>query len=340
MSAVMEDEVFFPVPKPTQLGAEHYDIKNQGETEEKQKEEANPKDANTDDEDSQQPTLKKQKTTRNVKEFDLLNDFDITHFMAVIFGCSGSGKSFLMKHFLHQMKQIKYWKKYYLISPTELLSHSFNCFDEDCIEEAFDEQWLKDLIQEKTDFILNQETQTYSAKKRKKLEPVLIIIDDCAADPRIRNSPALNKLFISGRHLNMGVALLMQNINARDSVPLPVRNNATLIVTGKPRKKKDREFLTREWFSSGNEKEGEQLLLDITNERYQFAVVNLQKYATSTSLYDFVYKIKAPAKQKNFKLEKKKAEPSKSKLTAKTGNIIATKTYEYLLFGNGFPSVF
>lgn len=336
----MEDEVFFPVPKPTQLGAEHYDIKNQGEKEEKPQEEEKAKDEEDDDDEEQSRPQKRQKTTSAVKEFDLLKDFDITHFMAVIFGCSGSGKSFLMKHFLHQMKKANYWKKYYLISPTELLSHSFDCFDEDCIEEAFDEEWLKDLIQEKTDFILNQETQAYSAKKRKKLEPVLIIIDDCAADPRIRNSPALNKLFISGRHLNMGVALLMQNINARDSVPLPVRNNATLIITGKPRKKKDREFLTREWFSSGNEKEGEQLLLDITNERYQFAVVNLQKYATSTTLYDFVYKVKAPDKQKNFKLEKKKVESSKKKLTAAMGEVIATKSYEYLLYGHGFPSVF
>lgn len=272
-----------------------------------------------------------------IREFELRKHFDVTHFMGVIFGCSGSGKSFLMKHLLCELKKINYWKEFYLISPTEKLSHSFNCFDKDNVKDEFDEGWLQGIIDEKVSKIKDQQKL---GVKNPRTKPTFIVIDDCAADKRIRNSPALNKLFISGRHFNMGVVLLMQNINARDSVPLPVRNNATLIVTGRPRKQKDREFLVREWFSMGSERDGEALLMDITSEQFQFAVLNLQQFASSTDLNQFVYKAKAPPTSRNFSLCKKtQTQP----YDQSQGTLMDKKVDKYLATGHntkGFSPFF
>lgn len=319
------------------------------------------------------------------KSFELEKDFNVEHLFALIFGCSGSGKSFLTRDFLYRLKKQGYWKEFYLISPTERLSHSFKAFTDTHVMDEFDEGWIWDNIIEprqerlrKRDLGIesNDEDEskmedkdggyldlkhrgcthndgvnevhtarlkkhseiptsysmdmlmdyggngasTYSeakksreqraiqlemeqkkaeeeaekARERKRpIKPVLIIIDDCAADPKLRKSQALNKLFISGRHLKIGVMILLQNINARDSVSPALRNNATLIVTARPRKQRDREYLVREWFSMGSEKEGEATLLELTEGDYNFVVVNLQKFARAKTLTDFIYRYKA-----------------------------------------------
>lgn len=221
-----------------------------------------------------------------------LKSIDKKHIYALIFGCSGSGKSYLTKDLLAQLAEDGYWKEYWLVSPTEHLSHSFGCFERDHVKDAFDEAWLMNLI--------NERVQKIRAKES--IKPCLIVIDDCAADARIRHSPALNKLFISGRHLKIGCFLLLQNVNPGDSVPPALRANATLLATARPRKQKDRAYIVKEWFSMNSEREGEQVLLDLTSGDHNFAVADLQKFAKAERLEDFISQYHANKVPASFKL--------------------------------------
>jgi hypothetical protein len=224
-----------------------------------------------------------------------LRSLDKKHVYGLVFGCSGSGKSYLTKDLLKQLHSGGYWEEFYLCSPTENLSHSFAMFDKTKIQEAFSEEWLQNFITERVQAV----------RDKKKLKPAMLVYDDCAADAKIRHSPALNKLFISGRHLKVGCFLLLQNVNAGDSVPPALRNNATLIVCARPRKQKDRQYIVREWFSMGSEKEGEEVLLQLTAGDHNFAVCNLQKFATATRLEDFITQYHASEVEKSFRLSSK-----------------------------------
>ena len=243
-----------------------------------------------------------------------LRSLDKKHIYGLVFGCSGSGKSYLTKDLLKQLHSGGYWEEFYLCSPTENLSHSFAMFDRTKIQESFSEEWLQNFITERVQ----------SVRDKKKLKPAMLVYDDCAADNRIRHSPALNKLFISGRHLKVGCFLLLQNVNAGDSVPPALRNNATLVICARPRKMKDRQYIVREWFSMGSEKEGEEVLLQLTAGDHNFAVCNLQKFATATRLQDFISQYHASEVEKSYKLsakvsgeamERKKADEKLHKMT-------------------------
>lgn len=239
-----------------------------------------------------------------------VREMDTNHMYALIFGCSGSGKSFLVKRLLYDMYKDKnsYWDEFFLISPTEDLSHSFGMFNKANVKDKFDEDWINEKILEPRIRMMKGKKRMSNGKKKgqQQLPNALIIIDDCASDPGIRHSEILNKLFISGRHMGIGCMLLLQNINPNDSIPPALRNNATLVATAKPRKLKDRQFIVREWFSMGNEREGEQALQSITSESYRFAVCNLQKFANANSLHDFIYTFKADKVPKSFKLHGKR----------------------------------
>lgn len=231
--------------------------------------------------------------------FDLDN-FDTHHMYCLVFGISGSGKSHVVRELLHKLNKKNYYRQFSLISPTENLSHSFKCFSKAMVQESFSDAYLREIIIERKKQIM---------QGSKSITPLMIVIDDCAADPSMRNSPALNELFISGRHINVGVIILLQNINARDSVPLPIRNNATLLLASRPRKHKDREYLVREWFSLSSEKEGQSLLESLTMQEYNFAVVDLQKFATASTYKDFVFQYRAKPHQPAFRLRNQGSMP-------------------------------
>ena len=213
-----------------------------------------------------------------------IEKFDHTHLMGLIFGCSGSGKTFLTRDLLYHINKHKYWRYVVLMSPTERISATMGVAHEENVFDTLD-----------LDFIKNQiEIRKTMSKLGHKLKPMLFIIDDCASDPRLRlhNSP-IDTLFISGRHLKMGCIILLQNMNRLNSVTPPLRNNATFLAITRPRKALDRQFIVREWFSMGSEKEGETALLDLTRDEYNFAVVDLHKFSTASSLTDFIYRYKA-----------------------------------------------
>ena len=130
-----------------------------------------------------------------------VREMDTNHMYALIFGCSGSGKSFLVKRLLYDMYKDKnsYWDEFFLISPTEDLSHSFGMFNKANVKDKFDEDWINEKILEPRIRMMKGKKRMSNGKKKgqQQLPNALIIIDDCASDPGIRHSEILNKLFIS-----------------------------------------------------------------------------------------------------------------------------------------------
>ena len=227
------------------------------------------------------------------KEFDV-NSVNKKHVYWIIYGCSNSGKSFLTKDLLYNLTNgpDSYWKDYKLISTTENLSHSFNLFSKEQIQDRFSDAWLDNLIFERSHKLRNKE----------KLEPTLLIFDDCQGS--LKNQPSHDRLFISVRHIALGAIVLLQNMCAM-SAPPAMRGNATLLGIARPRKAKDRKFIVDEYLSMNNAHEGEQALLNITEGKYNFAICDLSKFPHATKLQDFVYSYKASEVPKSFKLHKK-----------------------------------
>ena len=150
----------------------------------------------------------------------------------VILGKRNSGKSFLCKYLLRGMLTCDPPKAdvVFLISPTEKLSRSFNCFDDKFIIPGFDMKRLEKILKAQQKCILRSKL----GKDDPKVKKILLIFDDCLGS--IRNGSEeqlfLNKLFATSRHSKIGLIILSQSSRgavfgpvARDCVdPLFVRS--------------------------------------------------------------------------------------------------------------------
>ena len=50
-------------------------------------------------------------------------------------------------------------------------------------------------------------TKVNSNKPDKKIKNILLILDDVVSDKNFQQSPSLKKLFVRGRHINIGIIL-------------------------------------------------------------------------------------------------------------------------------------
>jgi hypothetical protein len=126
-----------------------------------------------------------------------------------------------------------------------------------------------------------------------KLPKLLFILDDVVSENSIRYSPILNKLAISGRHVNASVIILSQCVTGSASVPPIIRCNADFIMAvGMPRARQEKSLLAEAYLgltvSKEDSNEGLRYLHAACSVKHRALVVDVLTTCV-TQHRDFLY---------------------------------------------------
>ena len=145
----------------------------------------------------------------------------------VIVAKRNEGKSVMAKWLLRSLVAQQKVENIYLFSPTEKLSHSFNCVPDSHIIPTFDLKFINSII----------DAQTKICKKKGKDDPsvskILLIFDDMLGSVKQGSLEQLmlNKLFATSRHLKIGLMVLSQTSRGLFSPAL--RQNTDMLLVRK-----------------------------------------------------------------------------------------------------------
>ena len=132
----------------------------------------------------------------------------------------GSGKSVLLKYLVDTCKDE--FARIYVICPTETVNNFYSSMvEENCIFDEWNEQWA--------DTLIKKMTEQNKGKKNEEKKNVLVILDDVMSDTNFHQSPALKKLYMRGRHINIAVIATCQYLH---NLPPVCRNNADWCIVG------------------------------------------------------------------------------------------------------------
>jgi hypothetical protein len=190
-----------------------------------------------------------------------MNNFTIINKTIGLIAKRNSGKSCLLKY-LVEAERHKF-NKIYVICPTEKINRFYSdIVDDECIFDNYDEKWVEKLI--------NKMTMINSNKPQKERKNVLLILDDIVSDHNFHQSPTLKKLFIRGRHINIGIILTFQYLNL---IPPVARVNLDYLFAGQMNKQSV-DLLISEFISGDISKEQFLKMFNRCTRDYNFLVIN------------------------------------------------------------------
>ena len=190
-----------------------------------------------------------------------MNNFTIINKTIGLIAKRNSGKSCLLKY-LVEAERHKF-NKIYVICPTEKINRFYSdIVDDECIFDNYDKKWVEKLI--------NKMTEINSNKSQKERKNVLLILDDIVSDHNFHQSPTLKKLFIRGRHINIGIILTFQYLNF---IPPVARNNLDYLFCGQMNKQSI-DLLISEFISGDISKEEFIKMFNRCTRDYNFLVIN------------------------------------------------------------------
>ena len=190
-----------------------------------------------------------------------MNNFTILNKTVGLIAKRNSGKSCLLKY-LVEAERHKF-ARLYVICPTEKINRFYSdIVDDECIFDNYDEKWVEKLI--------NKMTMINSNKPQKERKNVLLILDDIVSDHNFHQSPTLKKLFIRGRHINIGIILTFQYLNL---IPPVARVNLDYLFAGQMNKQSV-DLLISEFISGDISKEQFLKMFNRCTRDYNFLVIN------------------------------------------------------------------
>ena len=201
-------------------------------------------------------------------------------FRGVIVSPSGGGKSVTINNMITNLYD-KVFNRVYIFSSSIHIDDNWisvknylrNCNihdeeDDPIYFEKFNEFALDRIIDLQEGVI-----KYLKAKKSDKLFSILVVLDDVSDDQKTRNSEAINKLFIRGRHMNISIISSVQKYTLVNTIP---RTQATFLLIFRIRNNSDLELIKDE--NSGLTGGDKKLFLDIyktaTEEPYSFLFIN------------------------------------------------------------------
>jgi DNA helicase HerA-like ATPase len=122
-----------------------------------------------------------------------------------------------------------------IFSPTQGLSGDYAMFPTQHVFDNFDQDTME--------MILTKQREILKTYGRKRLPNALVIIDDFASEPRFWHSPTINRIAMSGRHLNVSLMLLVQRWKA---IPRSTRLNLSDALLFKPMNRSEYDQLAAE----------------------------------------------------------------------------------------------
>jgi hypothetical protein len=199
--------------------------------------------------------------------FDIIKSLnDKKNFAMTITSKRRTGKSVLLKDLCHKIKN--WYQDVFVFSLTAHLQPDlFDFVKKENVINAFNEDRIKQIW----------DTQEKLVMKLKKLEisedkipKVLLLFDDLIADPRVRKSDILNRLFIAGRHVHFAQIFITQTFCG---VPPTIRTNVDVAVAFHLNSYDDRDAFSRQYLSTKNNKLGHNIFDKISKEQFQAIIV-------------------------------------------------------------------
>ncbi len=239
-------------------------------------------------EDTTQPIQEQYIQQQHIKMYDWEKDTPNRPISMLVDGIRNSGKSFLMENILPIIINKNNVRKIILISGTAKIQNNFNFIrKEDKYEPSQMSEVLKNLV----------EIQLRKKKRNQTPPRVMVILDDVVGTSsngkRLRYNKDLEFLYIGGRHYNIDIITIVQNLLA---VPPSIRQNSDILVIFKTPNLNKQKFIIDNFISGtvGDRRESRELLMEeIFTEPYRALVVNLHKIQNSFSIYDYVFYYKA-----------------------------------------------
>jgi hypothetical protein len=226
---------------------------------------------------------------KKVKKYDWKKNTPKRPISMLVDGIRNSGKTYMMEKVLPILIEKNNISKTILISGTGKIQNNFKFVDK---KDRYEPSDMTDVINK----LLN--IQKRKAKETKKKPPrIMLILDDVVATTsngkKLRYNKSLEFLYIGGRHYNIDIITLVQNLLA---VPPSIRSNSDILVVFKTPSINKQKFLIDNFISGtvGDKNESRRILMEeIFNEPFQALVVNLHNIQKSKSIYDYVYFFKA-----------------------------------------------
>jgi hypothetical protein len=224
-----------------------------------------------------------------------------------VFAKRRMGKTVLVKDLLSQIKD--WYTNIYVFSQTASLQPwNFDYVPKENIINGMNIDKLNEIWKTQSDYIneemKNKPKNADPSDYKKTLDHIVLVFDDVIGDPKIRNSPIFNDLFILGRHINVAVFVLSQEFGGKYGLNKVTRSNLDLIICFFPNAEYDRKLMVDQFISTINRKDGMSNLLKLTEEPYHSAVI--ANFITDHNPENYLFTYKAKLNVPKFTIETKK----------------------------------
>lgn len=241
----------------------------------------------------------------------MVKDFDLKslpkYFSMIVNGVRRSGKSRITDWMINQIynnKEHMFDNCYLLSSTAKQQDDVFQFVDRDNIIDELTDDKIRSIFAEREKIMehYKKNPDLYETHPN-----CLIIIDDLLSDSNGKSlwySKPVNELFFKGRHMGCTIIVLTQYVKALS--PL-MRCNSDVLIYFRDLREDNRKCVLSEYLCFCNDREiqkqGEQLMTDITSERFHAMVVDRYKGQYSQSFDEYVFQMKAPEKYNNKKIK-------------------------------------
>ncbi len=194
-----------------------------------------------------------------------------------------SGKSQLLRYLVSENKPE--FEKIFVISPTEEINKfytSTGLVEPNCVFDSWSEDWAEKLI--------SKMTRINKDKPADERKNVLLILDDCMADTQFAYSPALKKIYLRGRHINIACIATCQYLY---NLPPICRNNCDFCLVGQMNRSSI-NLLAEEYLSGDLAKPDFVKLYHRATKDYGFLVINCTSIKDNEDLNQIYGIIKTP----------------------------------------------
>jgi hypothetical protein len=234
----------------------------------------------------------------NFQVFDIVKALnDRRNFAMTITSKRNTGKSVLLKDLCYQIKN--WYQEVFVFSLTAHLQPDlFDFVKKENVINAFDEERIKQIWDTQENLVMKLKKMKV---KPEEIPKVLLLFDDLIADPNVRKSDILNRLFIAGRHVHFAQIFITQTFKG---VPPTIRTNVDIACAFYLNSYDDRDEFSGQYLSTKNKKLGMNIFDRITKEPYQAIVV--LNFNISPSPEDYITTYIAKLKVPKFKMQVKK----------------------------------
>ncbi len=230
---------------------------------------------------------------------------DIDCAAIIISACRRSGKTFLTRQIMYEIGKVHKPDLVILFSETADFNDDFDYISPYYKYNRYDEDVLAGIIeqQEKTMKIFRQQKKR-NKNFNKTPAKIYIIFDDVAHDHTLFYSEAISKLFVLGRHINIGVVYLTQHLA---SISPKQKKNADIMITFRDPDIDNRKLLQNKFMTltSLDRKNIPGYMDQCFDEPYKCICICVYKIQNADMLSDFIYTYKAPKNKPSFKLGQK-----------------------------------